>query len=89
MKRVVRPMKFKLDAYKAFCDGLTAKESFVVAARDNNTTLSGCMTDYASSYMSDDIKNFLKRKIVQGNQEVIDYFVFYGLDLNMEDVKTR
>jgi hypothetical protein len=79
--RVKRPLKFKLDAYRYYVLGNTAAHAFVLAARDNNTTLSGCMTDYASSYMSDDVKNFLRKKIAKKDQEVVQYFIDNDLDL--------
>lgn len=74
--RIKRPIKFKLDAYRLFYTVQvdTAQEAFAKAAELNDTTLSGCMTDYASSYMSDDVKNFLRKKLNAGNVEVHTYF---------------
>lgn len=80
--KAMRPLKFKLDAYRLYKGGMTPEDAFVHAASLNNTTLSGCMTDYASSYMSDDVKNFLRKKIEAQNEEVIQYFLANELDLN-------
>lgn len=78
---VRRPIKFKLDAFRLFyCDRVgTAEEVFRQAAIMNSTTLSGCMIDYASSYMSDDIKNFLRKKLLVGDIVVHQYFDLYSM----------
>lgn len=81
-KRVIRPLKFKLDAYRFYSQGgMSSTAAFERAAIENATTLSGCMTHYASSYMSDDVKNFLRKKIVSKDLEVIEYFQQHGLSL--------
>lgn len=56
--------------------GMKPVEAFYAASVANKCGLSGCMTNrkYASSYMSDDIKNFLYRKLDEGNLEVHEYF---------------
>lgn len=61
-----RTLEFKVDAYKFYSSGIPVKESFLRACEKHGTTPSGCMTDYASSYMSDDIKNFLKKNLQKG-----------------------
>lgn len=64
---------------------MTALEAFQEASRLNHKiALSGCMTTkaYASSYMSDDIKNYLRKQISLDNTDVITYFNNNGLDLS-------
>jgi hypothetical protein len=83
MPNVKRPLKFKLDAYRLFQSGTYgAVAAFAGAAKLNNTTLSGCMKDYASSYMSDDVKNFLRKKIAAGDEETLTYFKKHNLALD-------
>jgi len=79
---VKRPLKFKLDAYRFYTEGLKPLEAFAKAGAENNVSLSGCMTNrgYASSYMSDDVKNYLRKR--SSTQEVITYFEQWGLDIN-------
>lgn len=78
-----RPLKFKLDAWRFYSEGHTPLEAFVLAGKENDVPLSGCMTTkaYASGYMSDDIKNFLRRKRIQGNPEIDAYLVTWKLTL--------
>jgi hypothetical protein len=71
--KIKRPLKFKLDAYRFYAvDKLTPMEAFKKAGETHNVSLSGCMTTkaYASGYMSDDIKNFIKRKIAADDGEI-------------------
>jgi hypothetical protein len=78
-----RPIKFKLDAYRLYTEGLSPTAAFERASMLNGgCKLSGCMTNrsYASSYMSDDIKNFLRREIAKSNREVLKYFETWKLD---------
>lgn len=78
-----RPTKFKLDAYRMYVEGFSPMVSFEKASDLNGgIKLSGCMTTraYASSYMSDDIRGFLRRQIKADNREVIDYFDKYKLE---------
>lgn len=80
--RTKRPLKFKLDAYRFYQqDNMKPTEAFEAAGRLNNVPLSGCMTNrsYASSYMSDDIKNYLRKQ--RDNVELIEYFKTWELDL--------
>jgi hypothetical protein len=78
-----RPLKFKLDAFRMYCYyNMTPIEAFAAASKLNNDIpLSGCMTTkaYASGYMSDDIKNVLRTKIIQGNTEVLEYFLLWNM----------
>lgn len=80
--RTKRPLKFKLDSYRFYTEGCKPLEAFAKAGVENNVPLSGCMTTkaYASGYMSDDIKNYLRKH--KSNEEVIAYFSKWGLDLN-------
>lgn len=66
MSKQKRTLEFKVDSFKYYADGLTPKEAFLKACTLHGTTPSGCMTDYSSSYMSDDIKNYLRKKIQIG-----------------------
>ena len=78
-----RPIKFKLDAYRAYKRGQTPLEAFQEASRLNdNVGLSGCMTtrSYASSYMSDDIRRWIRDR--RELPEVLEYFETNGLDLS-------
>lgn len=82
-----RPLKFKLDAYKYWFNGASPLHAFQQASEDNdNIPLSGCMTTkaYASSYMSDDIRNFLRKKLAVDNNEVIEYLRVNGLPALIE-----
>lgn len=77
-----RPLKFKLNAYHNWYHGMTPLEAFAMASSQNDDIpLSGCMTTkaYASSYMSDDIRNFLRKKLDVDNKEVIEYLRVNGL----------
>lgn len=81
---IKRPLKFKLDAYRMYVGGMSPLEAFQAASEMNdNVALSGCMTTkaYASGYMSDDIKNVLRKKIREGNGEVIAYLRMWELPL--------
>jgi hypothetical protein len=78
-----RPVKFKLDAYRHYNAGRTPLEAFALASQDNdNVALSGCMTtrSYASSYMSDDIRNWIRKR--RDEPQIIEYFEQNSLDLN-------
>lgn len=80
---VRRPLKFKLDAYRLYKSGMTPREAFAQASKLNDDVpLSKCMTHrlWSSGYMSDDIKNFLRRKIVNKDVETLEYFRKYKLD---------
>lgn len=82
--RSERPLKFKLDAYRMYTNGHHPVNCFEMASDLNGgIKLSGCMTtrSYASSYMSDDIKNAIRRLIAKRDKETIDYFNKWGLDL--------
>lgn len=83
LKMAKRPLKFKLDAYRFYAEGNNPIDSFSLSGKENGCALSGCMTTkaYASGYMSDDIKNVLRRKIAAGDPEVLAYFKQHGLDL--------
>ena len=61
-----RTLEFKVDSFKFYVDGLSPKEAFLKACNKHGTTPSGCMTDYSNSYMSDDIKNLLRKKLEGG-----------------------
>jgi hypothetical protein len=77
-----RPLKFKLDAYRFYAqDGMKPVDAFAKAGEVNNVPLSGCMTNrgYASSYMSDDVKNYLRKR--KDDDEVVSYFSNWGLDI--------
>jgi hypothetical protein len=77
-----RPIKFKLDAYRLYATrGMTPMEAFAEAGKLNTVPLSGCMTTkaYASGYMSDDIKNYLRKQLVLNNKEVHEYFSSWKL----------
>lgn len=79
-----RPIKFRLDAYRMYLEGHHPTVAFEKASRMNGgCKLSGCMTNrsYAPSYISDDIKNYIRRQIAKGNEEVLIYFKQWGLDL--------
>ncbi len=81
---IKRPLKFKLDVYRLYSvDKLTPTEAFAEAGRLHNVGLSGCMTTkaYASGYMSDDIKNVLRKKIMENNEEVLLYFHHWNLPI--------
>jgi hypothetical protein len=61
-------------------------DAFAAASKLNgDIALSGCMTTkaYASRYMSDDIKNVLRKKIANGDQETLDYFALWQLDIKV------
>lgn len=77
-----RPLRFKLDAYRlyTYCN-MTPMQAFAEAGRLNDCTLSGCMTTkaYASGYMSDDIKNFLRKKLAVGNEEISAYLKEFSI----------
>jgi hypothetical protein len=78
-----RPIKFKLDAFRFYLAGNNPTTSFQLASEANdNVALSGCMTNrgYASSYMSDDIGNYLRRRIQAGDLEVLAYFAEWGMN---------
>jgi hypothetical protein len=76
-----RPIIFKLDAYRFYCEGCSPLEAFAKAGQVHDVPLSGCMTTkaWASSYMSDDIRNWLRKQIAKGNSEVAEYFEKYQL----------
>ncbi len=78
---VKRSLKFKLDAYRFYVDGENPINSFSLAGHLNQVPLSGCMTTkaYASGYMSDDIKNFLRKKIKARDVETLAYFHKWNL----------
>lgn len=79
-----RPLKFKLDAYRMYLSGMSPLNAFQAASEMNdNIALSGCMTTkaYASGYMSDDIKNVLRKKLSAGNVEVAAYFEQWNLSI--------
>lgn len=89
-QRVKRPLEFKVDALVFFLSGKSAKDAFELAGEKHKVPLSGCMTKYASSYMSDDIKNFLIRKYKTGNMEAVQLMnrhpvIFEKLGLKHED----
>lgn len=81
-KRTKRTLLFKCDAYLLYANGLTPKQAFTEAAEIHEVSICKCMMFFSSSYMSDDIKNFLRKKIAQGNEEVLAYFSHNNLDLN-------
>lgn len=79
---VRRPIKFKLDAYRMYVGGNHPQQCFEQASKMNNdVALSGCMTNrqYASSYMSDDIKGWIRRQLAVDNQLVHEYFDWWKL----------
>ena len=79
-----RPLKFKLDAYRMYAaQHMSPIDAFAAASELNgDVALSGCMTTkaYASGYMSDDIKNVLRKKIAKQDHEVLTYFAMWQLD---------
>lgn len=78
-----RPIEFKLDAYRMYAShGMKPIDAFVAAGQIHQVPLSGCMTTkrYASGYMSDDIKRYLRDKITAGDPVVLAYFRKYKLD---------
>lgn len=79
-----RPYKFKLDSYRFYTLGMTPMESFARAGKTHQVDLSGCMTNkaYASGYMSDDIKNYIRKKIANNDLETIEYFNEHKLALD-------
>lgn len=80
-----RPIKFKLDSYRNYLNGASPVVAFEQASSQNGgVKLSGCMTTraYASGYMSDDIKNWIRRAIKAQNPEVLAYFDQHGLSLD-------
>lgn len=82
---IKHPLKFKLDAYRMYvAHGMTPLNAFETAGKMNNVPLSGCMTikTYAFGYMSDDIKNYLRRKIIAADLETINYFNQHNLRLD-------
>jgi hypothetical protein len=67
-----RTTAFKLRALELHLkDKLPAKEAFAQACKEHGTTPSGCMTDYATSYMWD-YKVWFKQQVEKGNPEVIN-----------------
>lgn len=72
-----RPIKFKLDAYRFYLEGSHPQQAFEKASMANGgCKLTKCMTErsYSSSYMSDDIKNWIRRQLKAGTSEVHQYF---------------
>lgn len=80
-----RPLKFKLDSFRFYHLGMAPVAAFAAAGLENKCSLSGCMTNkqYASSYMSDDIRRFLRNKIISGDQFIVQYFIDYGISINL------
>lgn len=78
-----RPIEFKLDALRFYTEGCSPLEAFAKAGAKHNVPLSGCMTTkaYASGYVSDDIKNWLRKQRDKGNQTVIDYLTTWSINL--------
>lgn len=77
-----RPKKFKLDAYRLYVEGFHPQQCFESASLLNGgVKLSGCMTNrgYSSSYMSDDIKGWIRRQIAAGDVEVTQYIEQWDL----------
>lgn len=77
-----RPAKFKLDAFRYWIDGAHPTVAFEMASNANGgIKLSGCMTNrsWSSSYMSDDIRNWIKRQRDLGNTEVLTYLEKYEI----------
>ena len=69
-----RTTSFKLRALELHLKNkMPAKEAFAQACKEHGTTPSGCMTDYASSYMWD-YKVWLDKKIVEKDPEVMETF---------------
>lgn len=73
---VKRPYEFKLDSYRLYREGKTPIEAFKIAGEIHNVPLSKCMTTkaWASSYMSDDIKNRIRKMIKAGDPLTLKYF---------------
>lgn len=65
---VKRPIEFKIRAFELFRQGMSPTEAFAKAGKEFDVALSGCMTTkaWASSYMSDDVKNYLKKQVASG-----------------------
>ncbi len=78
-----RTLEFKVDSFKFYKNGLTPKEAFVRACNLHGTTPSGCMTDYSASYMSDDIKNYLRKKLENGCEKTKQLLGNYVEYLNL------
>lgn len=59
-----RPIEFKIRALELYRQGMAPIDAFRQAGEEMGIPLSGCMTDkrWAPSYMSDDIKGFLRKK---------------------------
>lgn len=66
MSKQKRTLEFKVEAFKLYKSGFKPKEAFEKACAMHGTIPSGCMTQYSSSYMSDDIKNYLKKRLLNG-----------------------
>lgn len=82
-----RPAKFKFDAYRLYVEGNHPQQAFEKAsALNGGISLSGCMTNrsYSSSYMSDDIRGWIRRQLAAGSVEAIQYFEQH--QLSKEDV---
>ncbi len=78
-----RPIEFKLDALRFYTEGCTPLEAFAKAGKVHDVPLSRCMTTkaYASGYMSDDIKNWLRKKRDGGNATVQQYLTKWNISL--------
>jgi len=75
-----RPIEFKLEAYRLYREGKRPTQAFAIAGIIHDQPLSGCMMkkEWAASYMSDDIRGFLKKQAASGNQQVIDFANTYN-----------
>lgn len=67
-----RTNEFKIRALRLHLkEGKSAKEAFAQACKEHNTTPSGCMTDYATSYMWD-YKVWLDKQVEKNDPAIID-----------------
>lgn len=66
-----RTTEFKVRAYELYKKGTSPKEAFTQACKEFGTMPSGCMTNYATSYMWD-YKIWIKEQVQKENKEVIE-----------------
>lgn len=79
MKTTKRTTEFKVRALELYFKGANPKEAFAQACKEFNTTPSGCMTDYSTSYMYD-YKVWAKKQISDKNEYVIKLLKEKGID---------
>lgn len=79
-----RTLQFKMDAYRFYAAyELSAPHALQYACAKHATKPSGCMSlKNAYSYMSDDIKNYIRKKLAANDSEAKEYFSKHMLDVN-------